>query len=55
MIIAGMLHAKYKYDEQGIQKLLMRHIEAAGLSISENTLSKHFNDAKALLIQAKEQ
>jgi hypothetical protein len=54
-IIAGMLHEKYNYGDQGIQKLLMRHIEGAGLSISENTLSKHFNDAKALLIQAKEQ
>lgn len=53
IIIAGMLHEKYKYDDHGIQKLLTRHIEGAGLSICGNTLRKHFNAAITILNQAK--
>lgn len=48
-IIAGILKAKYKYTDHGIQGILIHDIEKAGLTISPNAMSKHYHAAISLL------
>ena len=48
-IIAGILKEKYKYTDQGFLKKLMTDIQKSGLTISENSLSKHYHAAISLL------
>jgi hypothetical protein len=52
VIIAGILREKYKSPNHGDLKKVMTDIEKAGLTISANTLSKHYAAAIEILSSA---